>query len=177
MRQSVITEAELQGQARGNVPVVHRIGRSSLVGVVADWRGLGLAIAAGYAQQHIHDAVARQLAHAIVALRIAIEHLVLGVAHVAEAELEIMLAGGVGDVHLGLIVLGRVVIGLGGRVFRRSVGIAEAGDARPDPPLDGIRRDNRKDAPCGWQEGVGAGRDVGPVAIIVHAGFHQKVVG
>ena len=103
---------------------------------MANRRGLILGVAAGQAQKDIHEGVARQLAPAIVTLRIAVEHLVLGVAVVAEAELELMLALGVGHVHLGRIVLGRIVIGFGGCVFRLSKSAAEA-HSGPDLPADG----------------------------------------
>ena len=175
MRKGVVAKADLQGEAGSHVPVVHRISRRRLVDVVADRRGQSLAVAACQAHQHIHEAVVRQRAEAVVALFVAIEHLVLGIPVVAQPELEGMLTHRVREVQLGLIVLGRIVIRLGGRVFSRSVRIAEAADARPDLAGDGIGRDNRSDGPAGRQEGVRAGGDDDLVAVIVDAGFQQEV--
>ena len=146
MRQGVVAEAQLQAHARGNVPVVLGIDRRSLVGVVANWRGLRLGVAAGQAHKHIHEGVTRQRTPAVIALRIAVEHLVLGVAVVAEAELQLMRARGIGDVHLGRVVLGRIMVGFGRCVFTLSQGAGE-GHSGPDFPADGISVHNRSNAP------------------------------
>ena len=175
MRQRVIAEADLHGEARRYVPVVVGINRRRLVDVVADGGALRLAVAAGQAQQHVHQTVVGHRTEAVIALRVAVEHLVFGVAVVAEAELEGMLALRVRDIDLGLIVLGRVVIRLGSRVLGISHRIAEAADAGPYLAGDGVGGDYRRDVPARRQEAVGAGSDVDLVAVVVDACFNQQV--
>ena len=155
LRQSIITEAELQGQARRHVPVVHRINRWGLVHIVADRLAILLLVVLGQTEQSIDDAVANHAirrsrldlaarlglvagelmtagvaAKAVLTIGVAEELLVLGVAVVAEAELHGMFAHGVRNIRLGLKVLGGVVPGSRSHLLAGSVRSAEAAHVR-----------------------------------------------
>ena len=174
MRQSVITETKLQAQARCHVPVVHGVSGRSLVDVVANWSDLYLRVAAGETQQHIHEGVARQVAEAQVALGVAEELLVLGVTVVAEAELHGVLAHGVGDVNLGLVVLRSVVPGRRALIFSYVVRSAPAAaNARYQAGLPLLKKEFRLQ-PAGLLA-VRAVGDVDDVAVVVDAGFNKQV--
>src|SRR6185503_11937435 len=109
VRQSVITEAKLQAEARCDVPVIEDVSRGRLVHIVPDRCSLELTVSARQAQQDIHGAIAGRAGWRVVALGVTENLLVLRVPVVAEAVLHRMFALGVRDIDLRLIVLGSVV--------------------------------------------------------------------
>jgi len=174
VRQGVVTEADLHAEARSNVPVVHHVSRRSLVYVVADGGGLELTVSSGQAHEDIHEAVVGELAEVVGALLIAEQLLVLGVAVVAEAILHGVLAHGVGNVDLGLVVTSGIVPRGRTGVFRHAVR-ANVADARQRVPLDGEARGDGILLPSRRELRIGAVGDVDDVAVVVDAGFDEQV--
>ena len=132
VRQSVITKSDLQRQPRRYVPVIHYVRGRSLVHIVPDGSRLVSGRAARQTHQHVHEAVVRELSLTHVTLGIAEELLVLGIAVVAEAILHGVLAHGVRNIDLGLVIFSCVVPWCGSHIFGRVVRSTEAGNASAD---------------------------------------------
>ena len=103
MRQRIVTQTDLQTQARRHLPVVVEIRRRSLVDIVADRHGLRLGKVGGQAKQHTHEWItgissgsgaSLILPEDIDARGIGLQLLILGVAVIAEAELHRVAAVG-----------------------------------------------------------------------------------